>query len=339
MRVLYLLRQSIGGMATHARDLQTALAARDIAVDVVDATDWIPNETGPKFDKTISKKLREVGGPYDLIHAFGYRAAWACSEAFSHKEAWIYTAYDLPKTTHRVLISHLNDSQTGLCASRAIFRALDDAIAIDLTTLSPGVRPVPDRVPTKDEARRAMGLPLEAKVVGGLGRLVPERGFKALIEAMGIVWANHPDAYLVIAGEGPERPFLEAAVGTLHRPEQIKLVGNVDDAFAFLAALDFMVVPSLRAGFSMAALEAMSLGIPTTVRATGGLIELIEPDITGFIFRQDLELGSHISEILDLPLTLETVGNAGRIRATETFGLEPCVDGVVEIYRNIVSGD
>lgn len=339
MRVLYLLRQSVGGIATHARDLQSAIAARDIAVDIEDATNWIPNETGGRHDRAVTKRLRELSSSYDIVHAFGYRSAWACSEAFGHKEAWVYTAYDLPKTTHRVLISHLNDAQTGICASRAIFRALDDAIAIDLTTLSPGVRPVPETTPDRDEARRRLGLAPDVMAVGGLGRWVPERGFKVLIEAMGIVWANHPEAMLLLAGEGPERPFLESAAQTLHRPDQVRLLGAVDDAFAFLAALDFFVVPSTRAGFSMAALEAMSLGIPTTVRATGGLVELVEPDISGFVFRQDQELGSHISEILDLPLTLETVGSAGRLRATETYALEPCVDGIVEIYRNIVSGD
>lgn len=339
MKVLFLLRQSLGGIATHARDLQSALAAHGIDVHIEDAANWIPNETGPKFDKPVAKRLRAMAQSYDLVHAFGYRAAWACSDAFGHKEAWVYTAYDIPKTTHRVLISHLNDAQTGICASRAVFRALDDAIAIDLTTLSPGIRPVPPGTPNCEESRNRFGLPHDAKVIGGLGRLVPERGFKTLIEAMGIVWAHHPDAVLALAGDGPERTILESAKGTLQRPEQVRLLGHVDDAFAFLSALNFFVVPSLRAGFSMAALEAMSLGIPTTVRATGGLIELVEPDISGFVFRQDQELGSHISEILDLPLTLETVGMAGRLRATETYALEPCVEGIVEIYRNIVSGD
>jgi glycosyltransferase involved in cell wall biosynthesis len=89
----------------------------------------------------------------------------------------------------------------------------------------------------------------------------------------------------------------------------------------------------------MVALESMALGVPTMVRGTGGLHELIEPDISGFVFRGDEELGTHIAEVLDLPLTLQTVGAAGRIRATETFALEPSVEGLVEIYRGIVTGD
>ena len=339
MKVLFLLRQTVGGMATHARDMQNALAGKDIQVDIEDASIWIPNETGPRHDKSISKKLKQKSEGYDVVHAFGYRTAWACSAAFGHKEAWVYTAYDIPKTTHRVLISHLNDAQTGICASRAVYRALDEAIAIDLTTICPGVRPAPEDKPDREEVRRELDLPSTAKVVGGFGRLIPERGFRQLVDAMGIVWAGFPEAVLAIGGDGPERTTLENAVKETHRPDQVRILGHMPDAWKFLAALDLCIVPSTRAGFSMVALEAMALGVPVMVRNAGGLTELVETDISGFVFRADEELGQHISEVLDLPLTLQTVGAAGRIRAAETFSLEPCVEGLVEIYRGIVSGD
>jgi glycosyltransferase involved in cell wall biosynthesis len=339
MKVLLLLRQSVGGMATTVSDLARELPKHEIEVRIEEASDWIPNETGGKIDKTVTKRLREVSAGYDLVHAFGYRTAWACSEAFGHKEAWVYTGYDIPKTTHRILISHLNDAQQGLCASRAVFRALDEAIAIDLATIIPGVRKPPEDLPSKADCRRAFGLPESGVVIGGLGRLVKERGFDALVAAMGIVWSGSSDAVLAIAGEGPERPFLEAEARQSLRPDQIRFLGKVDDACQFLNGLDLFVVPSRRAGFSMAGLEAMSLGIPTTVRSTGGLIELVDPDISGFVFRADEELPSHIVELLDLPLTLQTVGNAGRIRASETFALESYVESLADVYRSIVIGD
>ena len=182
-------------------------------------------------------------------------------------------------------------------------------------------------------------LSVQLQLVGGLGRLVPERGFQSLVESMAAVWATFPETLLAIGGEGPERSALEAIAKASHRPDQIRFMGPLDDAWEFLSALDLFVVPSIRAGFSMAALEAMALGIPTMVRSTGGLVELVEPDISGFVYRADEELGAHIVEVLDLPLTLQTVGAAGRIRATETFALEPSVEGLVEIYRNILSGD
>lgn len=339
MKILYLLRQTLGGISTHARDLQAALAGRGIDVVIEEASSWIPNETGPKPDRAVTKKLRDLSARYDLVHAFGYRAAWACSEAFGHKEAWVYTAYDIPKTTHRVLISHLNDAQSGICVSRAIFRALDESIAIDLTTLAPGVRKAPESLRSKVEARELFKLPATGAVVGALGRLIPERGFDRLLHAMPIVWASFPDAVLALAGDGPERADLERIARENVRPDQVRFLGRVDDVWDLLPAFDLFVVPSTRAGFSMAALEAMAGGVPTMVRSTGGLPELVETDISGFVFRSDEELGQHIAEVLDLPLTLQTVGNAGRVRATETFALEPSVEGLVEIYQSIVFGE
>ncbi len=339
MKVLLLHRQNLGGLATLVADLKRELPKHDIEIEVENASEWMPSETGGKADKAVTAKLRERSAAFDLVHAFGYRPAWACSEAFGHREAWVYTAYDIPKTTHRLLISHLNDAQQGLCASRAVFRALDESIAIDLTTVIPGVRVPPEDRPSKSDARRAFGLPETGKVIGGLGRLLPERGFDALVAAMGIVWSGSPEAVLALGGEGPERTFLEASARQSVKPDQIRFVGKVDDPFAFLPALDLFVVPSRRAGFSMAGLEAMAAGIPTTLRSTGGLIELVDPDISGFVFRSDEELPSHIVELLDLPLTLQTVGNAGRVRASETFALEPYVENIVEIYRSTVTRD
>jgi glycosyltransferase involved in cell wall biosynthesis len=337
-RILFLLRQSLGGMATHAADLAQGLRERGHEAEIEDASDWIPNETGPKVDKAVTKRLRERAKGFDLVHALGYRPAWACSEAFGHREAWVYTAYDMPKTTHRLLVSRLNDAQAGICPTRAVFRALDEAIAIDLTTLSPGVRPVPDRLPTKEEARKSLGLP-EGFVLGGLGRIVPERGFASLIGAMGAVWANCPETILALAGDGPLRAELEELAAQTSRPEQIRFLGPLADVWPFFPALDLFVVPSTRAGFSMAALEAMAAGVPAMVRGTGGLLELVEADLSGFVFRKDDELGSHIAELLDLPLTLQTVAGAGRVRASETFALEPCVEGHIELYRSILEGD
>lgn len=339
MKVLLLLRQELGGLATYADDLVREMPKHGIEPVIEEASAWIPNETGPKHDKKVSRRLRELASSYDLVHALGYRTAWACSAAFGHKEAWVYTAYNLPKTTHRVFISRLNDAQAGICASRAIYRALDEAIAIDLTTSLPGVRTPPVERLEREDARRLYGLPPSAPVIGCLGRHVPEHGFRSALDSMGIVWANHPDAILVLGGDGSERADLEAAAEQTHRPDQIRFAGRIDNVWEFYAALDLFVVPSTRAGFSMAALEAMASGVPTMVRATGGLIELVEPDISGFVFRAEEELGSHISEVLDLPLTLQTVGAAGRVRASETFSLEHSISALVEIYQGIVAGD
>ncbi|HVL39571.1 MAG TPA: glycosyltransferase family 4 protein [Fimbriimonadaceae bacterium] len=335
MRVLLLRRQSFGGIATHTGQLAEGLRERGVEVEIEEA-DWIPDRTGGKFDKNVSERLRKVAKGCDLVHAFGYRAAWACSAAFGSDEAWLYSAWDMPKTTHPILIGKLNDCTAGLCSSRAVYGALDEAIAIHLQVVKPGV--TPQEIPRpREELRRELGLDETSLAVGAMGRYVPERGFDALIEAMNDVWPAFEEAHLLLAGKGPAEDDLKAIAMGARKPERIRFFGSVSDPLAFLGALDLLVVPSRRAGTSMVALEGMSLGVPVLLRHTGGLPELIDEDISGMTFNTDASLASRINEMLGLPLTLETLARAARVRVEEHFRLDDTVDRIERIYRSIGS--
>lgn len=336
MKILFLKRQTLGGLNTHATTLAEELRRQGHEVTVEEASDWIPNETGTKIDKKVSEQLRKLAEPYDLVHAFGYRTAWACSEAFSHKEAWLYTAYDLPKTTHRLFITRLNDSQAGICSSRTVFRVLDEAIAMELTTIPPGVEIPTEPLPDRGQAKAALGIDSEAPVLGAITRLTSESGLSTLIESMEEVWSRKPEAWLLIAGEGPERSSLEQGARITTRHRQIQFLGKIDDPATLYAASDLVVVPSIRASFSMSAIEAMSWGVPVLARNRHGLPELFDREITGFYFESDDDLASTILDLLDMPLTLESVGRAGKIRVIDRYSLEQCARKVVELYRTIL---
>lgn len=338
MTVLFLRRQALGGTATHSESLAAALGNHGIAVSIEDAASWIPNETGSRVDKKISDRLRKLAAPYDLVHAFGYRSAWACSHAFSHKEAWIYTGYDLPKTTHRLLISALNDAQAGIVSCHAVFRALDEAIALDLNVIPPGIATVREAPPPKSTLKESFGLDPDAHLLGVLARLVPERGVRSVIDAMETVWKSHPTAHLVIAGEGPEQDHLKYLASETANPTQIRFQGRVTDKDRFFGALDLLVVPSTRAAFSMAALEAMARSVPVLLRHTGGLPEMIDEDVSGYLFDSDEQLGPRLVELLDMPLAIQSAGRAGRIRSLELFNIDRCAQMVADLYRSVVEG-
>ncbi|MBX3118043.1 MAG: glycosyltransferase family 4 protein [Fimbriimonadaceae bacterium] len=336
MKLLLLKRQTLGGIHSHATSLAEELRRQGHEVHLEEATDWIPNETGRKPDKAVSERLKALAEPYDLVHAFGYRAAWACSAAFAHKEAWLYTAYDLPKTTHRQLISRLNDSQAGICSSRAVFRVLDEAIAIDLTTIRPGIA-VPIESPAdKTTSKKAFDIEADTPVIGVATRHILDCGLSSVIAAMEEVWATKPDTTLLIAGDGPERENFEREAKITTRNQQIRFLGVIDDPATLYRASDVVIAASLKAGFSMSALEAMSLGVPVLARNRQGLIELFDREISGFYFESDDELSRTIVDLLEMPLTLESVGRAGRIRAMDRYSLEQCANQVVELYRTIL---
>jgi glycosyltransferase involved in cell wall biosynthesis len=335
MKILLLHRQPYGGIARHAALLAQALNAMGIEAAIEEASSWIPDDTGIKTDKIVSSKLRAIGKPFDLVHAIGYRAAWACAEAFGYNEAWLYTAYDLPKTTNRLLIDRLNRAQLGLCASHAILTALDHVLALDLSVVSPGVPAARENSPNVADARSKLGLPTGVAIVGFAGRFVPENSVSSLIQSFETVWMGKPESMLAIAGEGPERSTLIDLASRAKHPDKIRIFDWLDDPTNFFAGLDALVVPSTRAGYSMAAVEAMSAGVPALLRASGGLLELADQHISGFFFDSDEELGSRITELLEMPVTLESVGQTARLRVLERFTLEQCVESVADAYRSI----
>ncbi len=336
MKLYFLKRQHFGGLHSHVVTLAEELRKQGHEVHVEEATEWIPNETGGKTDKQVSEQLRAKTQDYDLVHAFGYRAGWACSAAYSHKEAWVYSAFDLPKTTHRQLITRLNDSQAGICSSRAVFRTLDEAIAIELTTIRPGVSIQTVALPDKTASRNALNLPLETQVISVACRWNQDSGIHALITSMEEVWTHKPDTCLLIAGEGPEKGPLEQLIQLATRGGQIRLLGKVDDMQTLFAASDFVVVPNTRKGFSMTAVEAMSWGVPVLARNRHGLSELFDREISGFYFENDDDLARTIVDLLDMPLTLDSVGRAGKIRAMDRYSLEQSAHQIVELYKSVL---
>lgn len=93
----------------------------------------------------------------------------------------------------------------------------------------------------------------------GMGRLVPNKNFAMLIEA----FARSGSAErLIIFGEGPERPALEALIARLNLADRVHLAGFSANPFAALGGAALFILPSNAEGFPNSLLEAMSLGVP-----------------------------------------------------------------------------
>lgn len=335
MNVVLLHRQPFGGIATYARVLRDELIRQGFEVQILEASEQIPNATGMKVDKMITAWLKEAVGDADLVHAVGYRAAWACAEAFGYDEAWVYTAYDMPKTTNNQLIDRLNRSQAGIAASNAVWRELDQAFALDLSVIYPGVPTEREEHLSPQQARAKMGLPDDAVVIGAMGRWEPGQGFRDLIDSMYPVFSEHPTAQLVLCGQGGDEAELRHRAEGLPQPERVHFLGHVEDPSDVLAGLDLFVQPNPNAGASMGVLEAMADGVPVLVRSESALGELIVDGVSGYGYSSDEQLGTRIAELLSMTLTLETVGRAGRLRILERFTIEESARSVAELYETV----
>jgi glycosyltransferase involved in cell wall biosynthesis len=100
-------------------------------------------------------------------------------------------------------------------------------------------------------------------VLCAIGRLVPEKGFADLIEAMPAVRQEHPHARLLIIGQGPLLDQLRQQSSRLGLGDCIDFAGFQKNPWAFLARADLFVMPSLAEAFGNVLAEALSLGVPS----------------------------------------------------------------------------
>ena len=144
---------------------------------------------------------------------------------------------------------------------------------------------VPERFPDAREARGELGLDDKAELFLSAGRLVPWKGFRALIGAFADARVAHSAARLYIAGSGPERHILEEEIGARNLVGKVVLLGSVgrETLFLYIRAADAFVLNTGYEGFSHQLLEAMALGTPVITTSTGGNSEIITDRETGLL--------------------------------------------------------
>ncbi|MGZ4907499.1 MAG: glycosyltransferase family 4 protein [Halobacteriota archaeon] len=146
-------------------------------------------------------------------------------------------------------------------------------------------------------------------------RLVEKNGLEYLILAMPGIIASH-DAQLVIAGDGPHRPYLERLVARLNLEEHVSFIGAVPHSKlpGFIIASDIIVIPSLMEASSLFLIEAMACKRPVVATNVGGIPEILSTDCGVLVNTRDPGALAHgIEQLLsDQRLQNELATNAYR---------------------------
>lgn len=137
--------------------------------------------------------------------------------------------------------------------------------------------------PEQSPLRQKHGVPPGRLVIGGVGRLSPEKAFNNLIHATRALLAQGMDVELWIAGEGDARPDLQALIDHHRLGDRVRLLGFCDDTIAFYHALDMFVLSSLREGLPNVVLEAMAMSVPVVSTRVAGVPKLIDDGHNGLL--------------------------------------------------------
>lgn len=142
----------------------------------------------------------------------------------------------------------------------------------------------PVRLLSRDEARKKLGI--NGTVLISVGRLVPWKGFDALIELGKKLQQDISDIRIMIIGSGPEHGRLTEKISESGAETIISLAGNLPhtDVLAAFTAGDAFILNTAYEGFSHTLLEAMAMGIPVITTRAGGNVELIQDGENGLFF-------------------------------------------------------
>lgn len=176
----------------------------------------------------------------------------------------------------------------GLCNVRQINNAIDISRAERLQH-------------SKQEARRLLGLPEDAFVIGTIGRLVPVKGHTQLLEAFSEIKDDYPQALLAIIGEGRLRQEMEATIQARQLGGRVHLLGSKDDALQYVRAYDVFVMSSISEGLPLALLEGMSARLPVVGSDIDSMRPILE-DSGGRVYPagQPMILAERLREIATL---------------------------------------
>ncbi|OGL05275.1 MAG: hypothetical protein A3J45_04130 [Candidatus Rokubacteria bacterium RIFCSPHIGHO2_02_FULL_69_13] len=169
-------------------------------------------------------------------------------------------------------------------------------------------------------------------------RFHPIKGVRYLIEALPHVLQHEPAAYLVLWGDGPERPTLEARAQELGIADRVRLAGFQPDATRFLGMVDCFVLPSLSEGFSFALLEAMAAGRPIVATRVGGIPEVVRDAEQGLLVpaADPGALATAIVRVLRDEALAQGLGREARA-ASERYTLAAHAASLQQVYREVAA--
>jgi len=171
-----------------------------------------------------------------------------------------------------------------------------------------------------------------------VGRLVPQKGHDVLLDAFAVLRDTLPAASLVIVGDGPLRPHLEAQARTYHIQDRIQFLGFRRDLPDLFARADIAVFPSRWEGFGMAAIEASACGLPVIASAVGGLMEAVVDQETGLLVppEEPKLLAEAMVELARDRARCTLFGHAGRRYVERNFDIHRVAQRYAELYEGLV---
>ncbi len=210
---------------------------------------------------------------------------------------------------------------------------------VDHAFFGPGHRP---------QARRALGLPLDGRLLLFVGRIQPLKCADVAIETLAELREGGGEPYRLVVVGGPSGPHGEKSLQGLHDVADAR---GVREHVHFIApqphellssyyrAADVCIVPSRSESFGLVALEAAACGTPVVASAVGGLTTLVDQGHTGYLVDDPdpVAYADAVRKVFDEPLAAERLSSASVLMARQ-YTWRAAARTLVELHDELAAG-
>lgn len=178
----------------------------------------------------------------------------------------------------------------------------------------------------------------DAIVIGQVAALAAHKDQTTLIKAVSLLKPQFPRVELVLVGDGPEHGKLERLVQALGLSSSVKFLGFQKDPLRYMAGFDIFCLSSKEEGLGTSLLDAMAMGVPVVGTKAGGIPELIEHRVTGYLARaQDPDhLARTLAAALKEAKEIRDKMRDRAMRKTFQFDFSQTVAKTEMVYENIL---
>jgi glycosyltransferase involved in cell wall biosynthesis len=201
-----------------------------------------------------------------------------------------------------------------------------------------GVAPARPSDLSRAELLGQLQCPSDARLIGVVGPLFPQKRVKDLIWAADLLRVLHNNLRLLIIGDGPERFVLERFARLASDLDHIRFLGQRNDVWRIMPHLDAFWNGGAGGGQANALMEAMAAGVPVVASDIESNRELVIPGQTGFLVpvAGRAARARATDQIFTDPALAARLGNAARERMARHFTIEQNIARHAELYREVL---
>jgi glycosyltransferase involved in cell wall biosynthesis len=306
---------------------------------------------GAAFARRVTELLAQIKP--DVVHTHQIAAAWGIGRAaaklgipvvhtehgnhFSRSEGWLS---DLKQALlYRLAFRRI---ERVFCVSTEIAdvmkrRRIAPSSKIAVVTNGVGLESFAD-LPSSEQARQTFGIPIDAFVLGTVGRLVEVKRQEFLLRGAARLRERIPNLWVLLVGDGPERCRLEGVAKELGLGDRCVFAGFQSRPEIGLRAMDVFALTSRSEGLPVSLLEAWACGIPIAAAAVGGIPDVVAHEKMGMLFEggNEPEFCDAIERLFtDRELSAAIKRAAGK-EVQEKFSHQQMMNTYEREYRKIV---